>query len=72
MPRYYDTSPHRAVKHLPKRLQSIGSFNGLAMALLFGRYFFMEHSAYNMEVGKYRRGTHNNQYTLYTTSLWFI
>lgn len=42
----------------------IGIFNGLAMALLFGRYISMEHSAFNMEFGmhekeKYRHIIHN-------------
>jgi hypothetical protein len=38
----------------------IGIFNGLAMALLFGRYISMEHSAFNMKEGIYKKGKYNN------------
>lgn len=39
----------------------IGSFNGLAMALLFGRYISMEHSAYIMEIEKYKKEKKSNK-----------
>ena len=38
----------------------IGIFNGLVMALLFGRYISMEHSAYIMKQGIYEVGKYNN------------
>jgi hypothetical protein len=37
----------------------IGIFNGLAMALLFGRYLSMEHSIYDMKIGIFKSSKHN-------------
>src|SRR5205085_11089672 len=54
----YENSTYVIVLHL--FLLFIGIFNGLAMALLFGRYISMEHSAYNMKEGVYKDGKYND------------
>lgn len=53
----YENKTDRMTQNLIRLF--IGIFNGLAMALLFGRYISMEHSAYNMaEKGEYSNFIH--------------